>query len=351
MPSLHPAFLADMGFSARTVATLRALGEYRGKRALYARQRPETLAVLRSQALTESTDSSNRLDGTTTSAVRLMALVEHTTTPRDRPEQEIAGYLDALESIHQRGRKMPITVDVIRQLHQTLFHLTPDGGGQWKDADNKFVEKDAAGNVIRVLFKGLPAKATPRAMDDLIVGYERAIAEDNDPMVLVPLVVLDFVCIHPFRDGNGRVARLLTLLLLYHAGYEVGQYISLERLCEKYRESYYDALEASSRGWQQDEHDVLPWLNYFWGILIHAYEEFEARVGQVDGVRSSKSERVRDAVGRKVSPFQIVDLERDCPGVSRETIRLVLREMKAEGLVRAQGRGRGARWIKIDVQR
>ncbi len=351
MHSLQPAFLADLGFGARDVATLRALGEYRGKRVLYAGQRPETLAVLHAEALIESTDSSNRLEGITTPAVRLMALIEHITTPRDRSEQEIIGYRDALESIHKRGRKMPVTVNVIRQLHQTLYHLTPDKGGQWKVADNEFVEKDVQGNITRVLFKALPAKATPQAMDDLIVGYKQAITEGNDPMVIIPLAVLDFVCIHPFRNGSGRVARLLTLLLLYHAGYEVGQYISLQRLCEKYRESYYDALELSSQGWDQGEHDVLPWLNYFWGVLVEAYKEFEERVGQFDGARRSKSEHVREAVGRKVSPFKIVDLERDCPGVSRETIRLVLREMKAEGLVRAEGRGRGARWIKVDVRR
>jgi Fic family protein len=349
MHSLQSAFLADMGFSARDVATLRALGEYRGKRTLYARQRPETLAALRAEAVIESADSSNRLEGITTSAVRLMALVEQTTTPRDRSEQEIVGYRDAWDSIHQRGRKMPVTVNVIRQLHQTLFHLTPDKGGQWKDTGNEFVEKDAQGIITRILFRGLPAKATPQAVDDLIVGYEKALAEGNDPMVVTPLVILDFLCICPFHSGNGRVARLLMLLLLIHAGYEVGQYISLERLLEKNREPYYDSLEASSQGWRQGEHDALPWLDYFWDILIHAYQEFEERAGQLDGARSSKSERVREAVSRKVAPFKIVDLERDCPGVSRETIRLVLREMKAEGLVRAEGRGRGARWIKIDV--
>ena len=233
MRSLQPAFLADMGFSARDMATLRALGEYRGRRTLYARQRPETLAVLRAEALIESTDSSNRLEGVTTPAVRLMALVEHTTEPRDRSEQEIVGYRDALKSIHRRRRKMAVTVDTIRTLHQTLYHLTPAAGGRWKDTDNTFVEKDAQGNVVRILFEALPAAATPQAMDGLVTGYEQAIAEGNDPMVVIPLMVLDFLCIHPFRDGNGRTARLLTLLLLYHAGYDIGQYISLQRLYEK----------------------------------------------------------------------------------------------------------------------
>jgi len=351
MHSLQPVFLADMGFSAPNVATLRAVGEYRGKQELYAKQRPETLEGLRTVAVIESTDSSNRLEGITAPAVRLKALVEHTTAPRDRSEQEIAGYRDALELIHQSGREMPVTVNVIRQLHQTMYRFMPEEGGQWKIVDNEIVEKDAQGNIARVRFKALPTVATPQAMEDLIVGYKQAIVGGNDPMVVIPLVVLDFLCIHPFHDGNGRVARLLTLLLLYHAGYEVGRYISLERLFEKSRESYYDTLEASSQGWHKGEHDVMPWLEYFWGVLIRAYKEFEERIGELDGGRGSKSERVREAVGRKVLPFKIVDLERDCPGVSRETIRLVLREMKAERLVRSEGRGRGARWINIEVQR
>ncbi len=347
MQSLQPAFLASMGFSARDVAILRTLGEYRGKQALYATQRAETLAALRTEALIEATDSSNRLAGITTSALRLMSLFEATTTPRDRSEQEIVGYRDVLESIHRRRSKMPVTVDVIRQLHRTLYRQTPDGGGEWKVANNDFVEKDGQGHIIRTLCEALPATATPQAMDSLIVGYERAIAEGNDAIVVIPSVILDFLCIHPFDSGNGRVARLLTLLLLYHGGYGVGEFISLERLFEKSRESYHDALAASSQRWHEGEHEVLPWLNYFWGVLIHAYKEFEERVGELHGARSSKSERVREAVGRKISPFKMVDLERDCPGVSRETIRLVLREMKTEGLVRTQGRGRGAHWIKI----
>jgi Fic family protein len=347
MHSLKPKFIASLGFGSADAATLRSLGEYLGKQKLYVKQRPETLDGLRTVALIESTDASNRLEGITAPEARVKALVEHRTEPRDRSEQEIAGYRDALELIHQSGADMPVTVNVIRQLHKTINRYLGEDGGHWKMIDNKIVEKDDEGNVIRVRFKALSAVATPQAMDDLISDYEQALQEGHDPMIVIPLCVLDFLCIHPFRDGNGRVARLLTLLLLYHAGYEVGRYISLERLFEESHESYYKTLEASSEGWHEDQHDVLPWMTYFWGVLIRAYKEFQDRVGTIDVSRGSKSQRVREAVDRKIVPFRIADLEREVPGVSRETIRLVLREMKNEGRLQVESRGRGARWRPV----
>lgn len=347
MHSLKPEFFASLGFGPADAATLRSLGECRGKQELYVKQRPETLDGLRTVALIESTDASNRLEGITAPEKRVKALVEHQTEPRDRSEQEIAGYRDALELIHQSGADMPVTVNVIRQLHKTINRYRGEEGGDWKIIDNEIVEKDARGNVIRVRFKALPAVATPQAMEDLISSYEQALNDGHDPMIVIPLFVLDFLCIHPFRDGNGRVARLLTLLLLYHAGYEVGRYISLERLFEESSKSYYDTLEASSRGWHEDHHDVMPWMTYFWGVLIRAYKEFQDRVGTVDAGRGSKSQRVREAVARKIVPFRIADLEREVPGVSRETIRLVLRKMKKEGRLKAEGHGRGARWRPV----
>jgi Fic family protein len=349
MYSLRTEFLAGLGFSPADVATLRSLGEYGGRQQLYVKQRPETLDSLRTVAVIESTDSSNRLEGITAPEARVKALVEHKTEPRDRSEQEIAGYRDALELIHQSGADMPVTTNVIRQLHKTIYGYMPDEGGDWKMIDNEIVERDAKGNIIRVRFAALSAVATPQGMEDLIQCYRQALNDGQDAMIVIPLFVLDFLCIHPFRDGNGRVARLLTLLLLYHAGYEVGRYISLDRLIEVSWESYYETLEASSHDWHESQHDVMPWLTYFWGVLIRAYKEFEERVGDVDAGRGSKSQQVREAVGRKVIPFRMVELERECPGVSRDTIRLVLREMKKEGLVKTEGRGRGARWRNLGV--
>jgi Fic family protein len=347
MPSLKPEFLNALRYSNDDLATLRRLGECRGKQQLYVKQRPQALEQLRKGALIESTDASNRLEGITAPPDRMKALVEQTDQPQNRSEQEIAGYRAALELIHRSGPDMPVTTNVIRQLHQRIYRYMPQDGGHWKSVDNKIVERDETGAEIRVRFEAVSAVATPHAMEDLVVDYGRAIDDGEDSMIVIPLFVLDFLCIHPFRDGNGRVSRLLNLMLLYHAGYEVGRYISLERLFEQSSQSYYETLEKSSQGWHQSRHDVMPWLTYCWGILIRAYGEFEQRVGKVDAGRGSKSERVREAIGRKVAPFGIADIEREVPDVSRETVRNVLREMKKDGRVKTTGRGRGSKWELI----
>jgi Fic family protein len=344
MNSISRDYLSNLTFTAEQVSALRNLGECRGRQALYIRQRPEVLEGLRTVATIESTDSSNRLEGITVPGPRIKDLVLRNTNPRNRSEQEIAGYRDALELIHEARQEMPITTNVIRQLHTRIYGYLGEEGGRWKPADNDIVERGKNGEIIRVRFHAVSAVATPQAMDSLVEQYALAEQARREALVLIPLFVLDFLCIHPFRDGNGRVARLLTLLLLYHFGYEVGRYISLERLFEKSKEGYYENLEASSKGWHEAKHDVNPWLNYFWGVLQRAYNEFEERVGQIGSGRGSKSQQVRDAVTRKLGSFAISDLERDCPGVSKETIRSVLQAMRKEGLVELRGRGRGARW-------
>ena len=184
-------------------------------------------------------------------------------------------------------------------------------------------------------------------MEDLIARFDAASEQGREPLVTIPLLILDFLCIHPFRDGNGRVARLLTLLALYHAGYDVGRYISLERVIQESTETYYQTLESSSQGWHDSQHDASPWLGYFWGVMLRAYKAFEDRVGNIDTGSGSKSKRVRHAINRKVKSFRIADLEKECPDVSRETIRGVLRDMKKAGLLELRGRGRGARWRRV----
>ncbi len=348
MPSLLPKLLNDLSFSQADVTMLRALGECLGKQKLYVKQRHEILESLRTVAAIESTDASNRLEGIIAPQARIKALVRDREEPRNRSEQEIAGYRDAMELIHQTGSDMPVTTNVIRQLHQTLNRYLPEEGGHWKTMDNEIVEKDADGNITRVRFEAVAAVETPQAMQDLMDGYERALVDGRDPIVVIPLFILDLLCIHPYRDGNGRVSRLITGLLLYHAGYQVGRYISLERLIEQSHETYYDMLEASSRDWHESEHDVMPWVRYFWGVLLHAYQEFEDRVGNIAAGRGSKSQRVREAIERKVLPFRVSELEREVPDVSRDTIRLVLRAMKKEGLIRSEGHGRGARWVPTE---
>jgi Fic family protein len=185
-------------------------------------------------------------------------------------------------------------------------------------------------------------------MTDLAGRYATALDQHlADPLVLVPLAMLDFLCIHPFPDGNGRMSRLLTLLLLYHFDYAVGRYISLERIFEETKEGYYETLEASSQGWHQGQHDAKPWLDYFWGALLRAYREFEERVGTIERGRGSKGDRVRAEVLGRCLPFSISEIEEACPGVSRDMVRLVLRAMKSEGLIESTGKGRGAKWKRV----
>lgn len=347
MHSLTPEFLNGLRFDVTQAASLRALGEYRGKQELFYRQAPEVLKGLREVAVIESSESSNRLEGVTVAANRLKALVIQGTAPRDRSEQEVAGYRDALSLIHESARDMRFTPNLVLQLHTTLYRFMPTPGGRWKAADNEIIEKHPDGTV-RVRFKATPAHLTPIAMEQLTTNYAAAIeTAQQDPLIVVPLAILDFLCIHPFTDGNGRIARLLTLMLMYHFGYEVGRYISIERVYEETKESYYETLEASSQGWHEGRHDPYPWLNYYWGVLIRAYREFEERVGEVRTGRGAKTEQVREAVLARAAPFSISDIEGSCAGVSRDTVRLVLREMKKEGLIAPTGKGRSAKWTRL----
>jgi Fic family protein len=230
---------------------------------------------------------------------------------------------------------MPLSTNLVLQLHGLLYRFSSDEGGKWKEGQD---------GTVRERFVPVKAVATPQAMDDLVVGYRRAQQEGVDPMLSVPLTVLDFLCIHPFRDGNGRVSRLLTLLLLSQHGYDVGRYVSLERVTEQSKQAYSETLELSSRGGHQGRHDVHPWLRYFWGTLTAAYNELEERVGTATTGRGSKAERVRSAIARRTRPFAISSLENDCPDISREHIRKVLTQLRAEGLVEMEGAGRTATW-------
>lgn len=347
MTSLTTEFLAAQRYRSSQLATLRALGEHRGQQTLFDQQTPETLDDLVRAAVIESTESSTRLEGVIVSRPRIKDLVLKNTSPRSRSEQEVAGYRDALALIHASASDMPVTTGVIRQLHSLLYRYLPQPGGKWKATNNDIIERFPDGTS-RVRFAPVAAHLTPDAMSQLVDNYD--ITRDRhlaDPLVIVPLVVLDFLCIHPFPDGNGRMARLLTLQLLYHHDYRVGRYISLERIFEDTKESYYETLEASSQGWHQSEHDVMPWLDYFWGVLLRAYAEFVERVGTIKRGRGSKSESVRRQVLARTLPFSISELESACPGISRDTVRLVLRTMKDESLIAPTGKGRGAKWYKL----
>lgn len=348
MPNtLDPRYLSHLTFTGEDASAMLRIGEFRGKQALFTQQTPEILESLRQVAIVESSESSNRLEGITAPRERVEALVLKASMPGTRSEQEIAGYRDALALIHESAQHMALSVNVVLQLHSIIYRYMPSDGGRWKMADNEIVERNADGTLRRVRFQAVPAVATPGAMDQLVERYRTAVTQAGvEPLVAVPAAVFDFLCVHPFTDGNGRTARLLTLLLLYQFDYEVGRYISLERIFEESRETYYEALETSSRGWHQGKHDIRPWLRYFWGVMLRAYREFEERVGKVTTGRGAKSAHIRRVIERKVAPFAISDIEAECPGISRDMIRVVLRQLRHEGVLEVQGAGRGAHWAK-----
>ena len=345
MSSFEKKYIQDLKFPAQTLSNLRAIGEYKGKEELYSKQSPDALEKLLESAVIESTESSNRIEGVTAPHERVKMLVEANVKPRNRPEQEIAGYRDVLNLIHGSHEDIPLSENVILQFHSMLYRYTTIKSGFWKKMDNEIIERKKNGTKI-VRFKPVSAKDTPLNMKKAISLYKDYIEEDSlDALILISLFIFDFLCIHPFQDGNGRIARLLTLLLLYQSGYRVGRYISLERITEDSKDSYYDSLELSSKRWHEGKHDIFPWLNYFHGTLLAAYKEFEKRVGVFKG-KSSKREQIKAAIEKFVKPFSIIDIERACPNVSRDMIRKILRELRDAGDITATSMGRGAKWVK-----
>jgi len=309
------------------------------------KQSPDALEKLLESAIIQSTESSSRIEGVTAPHKRIENIVRANATPRNRPEQEIAGYRDVLNLIHQSHEDIPLSENVVLQFHSMLYRYTTVKSGFWKKMDNEIVDIRADGT--RTLrFKPVSAKDTPSYMRKLIALFNNYVEKQSfDPLILIPLFVFDFLCIHPFSDGNGRVARLLALLLLYQAGYKVGKYISLERIIEDSKDSYYDTLALSSKKWHEGKHDIFPWLDYFYGTLIAAYKEFESRLGRFKG-KGSKTEQVKSAIEKFVKPFSINDIEMVCPDVSRDMIRKILRELRDAGAIKSTSMGRGAEWVK-----
>jgi Fic family protein len=346
MKSLEKEYLSRLQFPGEILKNLRAIGEYKGKEELYSKQSPDALEKLLESAIIQSAESSNRIEGITAPEERVALIVKANAAPRNRSEQEIAGYRDVLNLIHQSHEDIPLSENVILQFHSTLYRYTTVKSGFWKKTDNEIIEEKPDGmKVLR--FKTVPVVQTPAYMKELISLYNSYVEkEELDPLILIPLFVFDFLCIHPFGDGNGRIARILTLLLLYQSGYRVGKYISLERIIEDSKKSYYKALELSSKGWHEGNHDIFPWLNYFYGTLLAAYKEFETRVGVFKG-KVSKTEQIKKQIERFIKPFSISELEKACPNATRDLIRIVLHQLRDEGKIKSTGIGRNARWVKI----
>ncbi len=264
---------------------------------------------------------------------------------RDRDEEEVRGYRDALKLIHESGSKLPLSEATIKKLHKLCRGEIWDAG-QYKEKDVDIIQTYPDGRS-RIRFKSVPAKHTPAAMAEMVELWNQGMKEKwIHPLALAAALNLDFLCIHPFRDGNGRVSRLLFLLACYHCGLEAGRYISLERIVEDNKERYYEVLEQSSQRWHNGKHDPWPTMNFLLFILTQACKEFEQRLGQVKSPRGAKTEMIEHAVETISGEFGITDLERLCPGVSRDTIRLLLRDLKAGGRIECLGRGPGAKWRK-----
>jgi Fic family protein len=342
MLTLDPGRLAHLAIPIGTGWLLGECMEARGKQDLWTRKKPEVLEVLREQAIIQSVESSNRIEGVTVAANRLRPLVIGRARPRDRSEEELAGYRAALEWIFSRKKRVTVAPGVIRRLHSLAQGGSGDAG-EWKKRDNEIIQVLPSGER-SLRFVPVSAKRTPVAMDLLCRRYH--VVRDRErvpPLLIVATFILDLLCIHPFRDGNGRVSRLTTSLLLQTEGFQVPQYISLERLIEESKEEYYRVLKLCSQGWHEGENEIVPWWNYFLSILRNAYKEFEIQVESVQA-RPAKSDLVRQTLLAQVEKFTLGDMAAQLPAVSSQLIKKVLTEMKKVGKIRLVGRGRGARW-------
>ena len=328
----------------RTASYLADLGEARGKQELFTRQAPQKLKALREHALIESAVSSNRIEGVEVEQSRVGTLMFGKPALRDRDEEEVRGYRDALRLIHEQGAKLPINEATIKKLHRLCRGEIWDAGA-YKEKDVDIIQTCADGRS-RVRFKTVPARKTRAAMSEMTRLWQRGMKERwAPPVILAAALNLDFLCIHPFRDGNGRVSRLLFLLACYHCGLEVGRYISLERLVEQNKERYYEVLEQSSARWHGGKHDAWPAMNFLLFILTQACKEFEQRVGQVKSPRGEKTAMVLAAIDRQAGAFSVSDLQNECPGVGVDLVRKVLKQLRGSKVV-CLGRGQTAKWKK-----
>jgi Fic family protein len=333
-------------------ALLRQLTEVenaKGQQEAYRRQFPQALEALIEVARVQSVEASNAIENITAPPQRIKELVAEKTTPKNRSEAEIAGYRTVLELIHSSADAIPFRSTVVEQLHRDLYQFTGSrNAGSWKKVDNT-VEEELPDGTRRIRFQPVQAWATPEAMEELHRRFNEAVDKDTyHRLLLTGAYTLDFLVIHPFSDGNGRMSRLLTLLLLYQGGYEVGRFISLEKLINDTKETYYDALGASTTGWHEGTHDLQPWLSYFLGIVKRAYDLFGERVGVLTTGKGAKADAVRHFVRSRISDtFKFDELRKAVPGASDVYLRENLRRMRDQGVLRQEGRGQNAIWRRL----
>ncbi len=325
------------------VGYLTQIHEFKGRQDLFFQARKDALSNLLEIAKIQSVEASNRIEGVVTTEDRLKKLVMNKTTPKGRSEREIAGYRDALTTIHENYDYIPVRTGTILQLHRDLYKFSAQSfGGHFKNVENVIADV-APDETKRVRSQHVSALETPDAMEALCGALQEALNDaEIDPLVAIPMFILDFLCVHPFNDGNGRTSRLLTLLLLYRAGYVVGKYVSLEKLIADAKETYYEALWESSVGWHEGENDYLPFVRFSLGVLIAAYREFASRVEVLTLSGASKPDRVRRVIQETVGKITKSQIMKQCPDVSQKTIERTLKELLDSGEIVKTSGGRYA---------
>ena len=334
-------------FTPEIVQMMGDIHEHKGKQELFVEANKDELKTLLEVALIQSTGASNRIEGIFTSDKRLEELVKEKAEPKTRSEQEIAGYREVLANIHESYDFIVPRPNIILQLHRDLYSFSQSGtGGNYKISDNVIAETDSDGSQ-KVRFAPVPAFQTAEAMEKLCTCFCEAWEENRiDKLLLIPMFVLDFLCIHPFEDGNGRMSRLLTLLLFYRAGYIVGKYISIEMLIEKTKETYYEALESSSVGWHENENAYEPFIKYYLGVIIKAYSEFESRVEHLRSKGFSKPDRIKALIDRRVGKISKREIMEHCPDISKVTVERTLTELVKSGYIVKVGAGPATAYVK-----
>ncbi|MGB0453967.1 MAG: Fic family protein [Bacteriovoracaceae bacterium] len=323
--------------------------EAKGKQDLWHKTRPEAMGALREIAIIQSAESSNRIEGVEVEKDRLLPLLSGKVRPIDRPEEEVLGYKNALSWIHKNYKKVEINSETLLRLHLFCQENSSGDAGKFKKKNNEIIEIFPNGERV-VRFVPVSAEKTPNAIEQMCLKYRHCISQQDGPdLGIVANTILDFLCIHPFRDGNGRVSRLLTILLLYQNNYEIGKYISLERIVEEQKEDYYSVLKKSSQDWHEGNHDPFPWMMFFVSHIRRAYNELSEKVEKAPLVesRGGKTDVVKKIILSQVGPFSLKEIERLCPSVSNQLIKKVLTEFKRNNIVKLEGKGRGASWKVI----
>jgi len=347
MREFRYSLIKDNKWDSELLGLIAAIYKEAGKQEMFLKQRPEELEKLVEIAKIQSTEASNEIEGIVTTNTRIRQLVEEKTTPRNRDEQEIAGYRDVLGIIHESFDAIPITQNYILQLHKILYsHMNNPLAGKTKNVQNYITSTYPDGHT-EVLFTPLAPYETPGALDRICEEYNCVIGNmELEPLIAIPVFIHDFLCIHPFNDGNGRMSRLLTTLLLYRSGFYVGKYISLEAKIAKNKDLYYEALSASQNGWHEGKDDPIPFIKYLLGTIIAAYRDFEDRFALVETKRPAL-DTVRLAVQNKIGRFTKQDIRELCPSLSLSSVEGALRKLVGSGEIKREGSGKNTFYYRI----